>query len=134
MKTRAGGNRPGAQCADRATVRDALLEISVRLCSCAPGHQRAHRDAELAEDGAWLGTGTRAGLREGDVRTGVRPGCLEEVPFEMGLEGRTAAAVDGSPHQSSSQSSLPCPCPAVSNKKHSFLVSLLLSIFPPLEC
>lgn len=97
-------------------------------------HRRAHRDVELAEDGAWLGTGTRAGLREGDIRTGVRPGCLEEVPFEMGLEGRTAAAVDGSPHQSSSQSSLPCPCPAVSNKKHSFLVSLLLSISPPLEC
>lgn len=134
MKTRESGNRPEAPCANRATVLDALLEISVELCSCAPGHRSAHRDVELAEDGEWLGTGTRAGLREGDIRTGVRPGCLEEVPFEMGLEGRTAAAVDGSPHQSSSQSSLPCPCPAVSNEKHSFLVSLLLSISPPLEC
>lgn len=88
---------------------------------------------ESAEGEAWPGTGVHAGQSAGDVRVGVRPGWLEEVPLEMCLEGRTAATVDRFCPQSSAQGSLPGPCPAVCHKKHKFLVNPLLSVFPPLK-
>lgn len=44
-----------------------------------------------------MGTGVRARQREGDIRKKVRPGCLQEAPFEKGLEGRTTATADRVP-------------------------------------
>lgn len=65
---------------------------------------------------------------------GIRPGCLEEAPFEMGLVGTTGMG-------SLLCHLLPAACPAPTqlfvtkrSKKCSFLVSHLLSVFSPLGC
>lgn len=56
---------------------------------------------ESAVDGAWPGTGVHAGQRAGDIRVGVRPGWLEEVPrkcvFKEGQPLLWTGSVPGHP-------------------------------------